>query len=69
VSDPNQYKLKAEECREQARLALREAERTSWLAIAAEWEKLGEKLASNGAGRKCGLPFVVRDPEVIRRVG
>jgi hypothetical protein len=46
MPESSQYKQKAEECREQALLALSPEEKASWLAIAEEWKKIDDKLAS-----------------------
>ena len=46
MSDPREYRQKAEECRQHAVVAHSPEEKAMWLQVAQEWEKLAAKAES-----------------------
>jgi hypothetical protein len=46
MSDLQQYRQKAEECRQHALVAQSPEEKAMWLQVAQEWEKLAERAES-----------------------
>jgi hypothetical protein len=49
VADADQYRRKADECRQAAEMASNGVDKNDWLKLASEWLKLAEEGAPHGA--------------------
>jgi hypothetical protein len=65
MPESNRYKQKAEECRDQAQLALSEDEREWWLDVADEWEKIADKLHSIETEAQAGEKIKLSHPQEL----